>query len=101
MVMKYYLLMGSTILVPLTTLAQTTTSSTSDATNPNMERYCDPTQNSTVLSNIQKYQTQLDGIDQKDPNQFANSLALNDKINKEAKKIKCAYRQIVRVHHPL
>jgi hypothetical protein len=86
--MRLYLLMAFTI-IPLFSLAQTTTTtSPSDATNPNMERYCDPAQNSDVIAKIREYETQLNGLQPQD----SQALKIKENISNTSKKLSCTYR---------
>jgi hypothetical protein len=88
--MKLYMLIIFSITIPLFSLAQTVPQS-SDATNPNMERYCDPAQNTDVMSKIKEYENKLKALSK---DQEADRISILDKINKQTRKLKCTYRPI-------
>jgi hypothetical protein len=86
------MIVAFSIAMPIFALAQTTTS-ISDATNPNMERYCDPAQNADVMAKVQEYQNTLDKLNgQKDANSPGQRNELINKIVAAGRQLKCIYR---------
>jgi len=79
------------LFVTTVTFAQTTSTSIPDASNPNMERFCDPKNNADVLAKINGYESQLKSLGKE---QEGERIAILEKINKATRKLKCTYRAI-------
>ncbi|MES2206725.1 MAG: hypothetical protein V4525_08015 [Pseudomonadota bacterium] len=71
--------------------AQTVSTAIPDASNPNMERFCDPKSNAEVMAKIQAYENQITAL--KDP-KSPEKIELMGKIDTQIHKLKCSYRPI-------
>jgi hypothetical protein len=86
-VKSFYVVLGLAALSPIFAFAQTATTA-SDATNPNMGRYCDPTVNADTFSKIKTYEDQMNSMPKDDPKRFS----MVNEISKLTQKLKCSYR---------